>query len=127
MPGQPPLPHGSGSSPARSSEPCGPETAEAKVLFDQVASQGEVVRKLKAEKASKVGVLFCVCFCFSRYPLFSCPMESGKLLMFQLPALLSCLLEKPSVVLSPPTRSDCSLLGLRLSLTSYLTALYFNC
>ncbi|XP_054568889.1 bifunctional glutamate/proline--tRNA ligase isoform X2 [Eptesicus fuscus] len=53
VPGQPPLPHGSGSSPARSSEPCGPETAEAKVLFDQVASQGEVVRKLKAEKASK--------------------------------------------------------------------------
>ncbi|XP_045443070.1 bifunctional glutamate/proline--tRNA ligase isoform X1 [Pipistrellus kuhlii] len=53
VPGQPQLPHGSGSSPARSSEPCGPETAEAKVLFDQVASQGEVVRKLKAEKASK--------------------------------------------------------------------------
>ncbi|XP_014383540.1 PREDICTED: bifunctional glutamate/proline--tRNA ligase isoform X2 [Myotis brandtii] len=53
VPGQPPLPLGSGSSPARSSEPCGPETAEAKVLFDQVASQGEVVRKLKAEKASK--------------------------------------------------------------------------
>ncbi|ELK32163.1 Bifunctional aminoacyl-tRNA synthetase [Myotis davidii] len=56
VPGQPPLPHGSGSSPARSSEPCGPETAEAKVLFDQVASQGEVVRKLKAEKASKKDV-----------------------------------------------------------------------
>ncbi|CAK6442203.1 unnamed protein product [Pipistrellus nathusii] len=53
VPGQPPLSHGSASSPARSSEPCGPETAEAKVLFDQVASQGEVVRKLKAEKASK--------------------------------------------------------------------------
>lgn len=106
VPGQPPLPHGSGSSPARSSEPCGPETAEAKVLFDQVASQGEVVRKLKAEKASKVGVLFCVYFCFSRYLLFSCPMESGKLLMFPFPALLSA--REAFVVLSPPTRSDCT-------------------
>lgn len=84
VPGQPPLPHGSASSPARSSEPCGPETAEAKVLFDQVASQGEVVRKLKAEKASKVSVLFCVCVCvFSTLPAIffawntSCPMGCG--------------------------------------------------
>ncbi|XP_036787948.2 bifunctional glutamate/proline--tRNA ligase isoform X4 [Manis pentadactyla] len=53
IPGQPPLSQGSDSSPARSSEPTGPETPEAKVLFDKVASQGEVVRKLKAEKVSK--------------------------------------------------------------------------
>lgn len=53
VPGQPPLSQSSDSSPARSSETCGPETSEAKVLFDKVASQGEVVRKLKAEKASK--------------------------------------------------------------------------
>ncbi|XP_023488492.2 bifunctional glutamate/proline--tRNA ligase isoform X1 [Equus caballus] len=53
IPGQPPLSQSSDSSPTRSSEPCGPETPEAKVLFDKVASQGEVVRKLKAEKASK--------------------------------------------------------------------------
>ncbi|XP_036133398.1 bifunctional glutamate/proline--tRNA ligase isoform X2 [Molossus molossus] len=52
-PGQPPLSQSSDSTSARSSEPCGPETPEAKVLFDKVASQGEVVRKLKAEKASK--------------------------------------------------------------------------
>ncbi|XP_023389920.1 bifunctional glutamate/proline--tRNA ligase [Pteropus vampyrus] len=53
VPHQPALSQSSDSSPARSSEACGPETAEAKVLFDKVASQGEVVRKLKAEKASK--------------------------------------------------------------------------
>ncbi|XP_039739338.1 bifunctional glutamate/proline--tRNA ligase [Pteropus medius] len=53
VPNQPALSQSSDSSPARSSEACGPETAEAKVLFDKVASQGEVVRKLKAEKASK--------------------------------------------------------------------------
>lgn len=53
VPGQPPLSQSSDSSPARISEPCGPETPEAKALFDKVASQGEVVRKLKAEKASK--------------------------------------------------------------------------
>lgn len=53
VPGQPPSPASSDASPARSSEPYGPETAEARVLFDRVASQGEVVRKLKAEKASK--------------------------------------------------------------------------
>ncbi|KAM7050064.1 bifunctional glutamate/proline--tRNA ligase isoform 2-T2 [Molossus nigricans] len=52
-PGQPPLSRSSDATSARSSEPCGPETPEAKVLFDKVASQGEVVRKLKAEKASK--------------------------------------------------------------------------
>ncbi|XP_036984222.2 bifunctional glutamate/proline--tRNA ligase isoform X1 [Artibeus jamaicensis] len=53
IPGQPPSSASSDSSPARSSESCGPETPEAKVLFDKVASQGEVVRKLKAEKVSK--------------------------------------------------------------------------
>ncbi|XP_028387128.1 bifunctional glutamate/proline--tRNA ligase isoform X2 [Phyllostomus discolor] len=53
VPGQPPSPASSGSGPAGSSESCGAETAEAKALFDKVASQGEVVRKLKAEKASK--------------------------------------------------------------------------
>ncbi|XP_045040367.2 bifunctional glutamate/proline--tRNA ligase isoform X3 [Desmodus rotundus] len=53
VPGQPPSSASLDSSPARSSESCGPETPEAKVLFDRVASQGEVVRKLKAEKASK--------------------------------------------------------------------------
>uniref|UniRef100_A0A7N5K3C8 Bifunctional glutamate/proline--tRNA ligase n=1 Tax=Ailuropoda melanoleuca TaxID=9646 RepID=A0A7N5K3C8_AILME len=51
IPGQPPLSQSSDST--NSSEPSGPETPEAKVLFDKVASQGEVVRKLKAEKASK--------------------------------------------------------------------------
>ncbi|XP_016020562.2 bifunctional glutamate/proline--tRNA ligase isoform X2 [Rousettus aegyptiacus] len=53
VPNQPAPSQSSDSSPARTSEACGPETAEAKVLFDKVASQGEVVRKLKAEKASK--------------------------------------------------------------------------
>ncbi|ELW72561.1 Bifunctional aminoacyl-tRNA synthetase [Tupaia chinensis] len=53
IPGQPPCSQSSDSSPARNSEPAGPETPEAKVLFEKVASQGEAVRKLKAEKASK--------------------------------------------------------------------------
>uniref|UniRef100_A0A8C3WP12 Bifunctional glutamate/proline--tRNA ligase n=1 Tax=Catagonus wagneri TaxID=51154 RepID=A0A8C3WP12_9CETA len=53
IPGQPPSSQSSDSSPTRSSEPSGPETPEAKLLFDKVALQGEVVRKLKAEKASK--------------------------------------------------------------------------
>lgn len=53
IPGQPPSSQSSDSSPTRSCEPSGPETPEAKLLFDKVASQGEVVRKLKAEKASK--------------------------------------------------------------------------
>lgn len=59
VPNQPAPSQSSDSSPARTSEACGPETAEAKVLFDKVASQGEVVRKLKAEKASKVSVAVC--------------------------------------------------------------------
>ncbi|KAM5238586.1 bifunctional glutamate/proline--tRNA ligase isoform 2-T2 [Ctenodactylus gundi] len=41
------------ANPSTSTEPAGPDSPEAKVLFDKVASQGEVVRKLKAEKASK--------------------------------------------------------------------------
>uniref|UniRef100_A0A2K5CJ23 Glutamyl-tRNA synthetase n=1 Tax=Aotus nancymaae TaxID=37293 RepID=A0A2K5CJ23_AOTNA len=53
IPGQPPLSQSSDSSPARNSEPAGLETPEAKVLFDKVASQGDIVRKLKTEKASK--------------------------------------------------------------------------
>ncbi|KAM8814869.1 bifunctional glutamate/proline--tRNA ligase [Rhynchonycteris naso] len=53
VPGQPPLSPAPDPSSTRSSGPCGPETPEAKVLFDKVAAQGEVVRKLKAEKASK--------------------------------------------------------------------------
>lgn len=59
-PDQPASSPSSGSSPARSSAARGPETAEAQVLFDKVASQGEVVRRLKAEKASKVRVAVCV-------------------------------------------------------------------
>ncbi|XP_004699962.1 bifunctional glutamate/proline--tRNA ligase isoform X2 [Echinops telfairi] len=51
VPGQPALSQNSASE--SSSEPSGPETPEAKGLFDQVASQGEVVRKLKGEKAPK--------------------------------------------------------------------------
>lgn len=61
VPGQPPAPQKSHSSSVSSSEPAGPETPEAKMLFDRVACQGDVVRKLKAEKASKVSVgLLCV-------------------------------------------------------------------
>lgn len=41
------------SSPVSNAKPVGSETPEAKLLFDRVACQGEVVRKLKAEKASK--------------------------------------------------------------------------
>ncbi|XP_048665303.1 bifunctional glutamate/proline--tRNA ligase isoform X3 [Marmota marmota marmota] len=53
IPGQPPSSQSSDSNPIRNSDTAGPETPEAKVLFDKVASQGEVVRKLKAEKVSK--------------------------------------------------------------------------
>jgi len=34
--------------------PSGPDTTEAKALFNKVALQGDEVRKLKAEKAEKV-------------------------------------------------------------------------
>lgn len=74
IPGQPPSSQSSDSSPSRSSEPRGPETPEAKSLFDKVATQGEVVRKLKAEKASKVSVVLTfVCFCFLHYRPLSLP------------------------------------------------------
>lgn len=53
VPGQPPAPQNSHSNPVNSTEPAASEKPEAKVLFDRVACQGEVVRKLKAEKASK--------------------------------------------------------------------------
>ncbi|XP_058525175.1 bifunctional glutamate/proline--tRNA ligase [Ochotona princeps] len=53
VPGQPPLSQSTDSKPAGNSEPAGPETSDAKALFDRVACQGEVVRKLKAEKVSK--------------------------------------------------------------------------
>ena len=79
VPGQPPSSQSADSSPPRSSEPSGPETPEAKLLFDKVASQGEVVRKLKAEKVSKVSVVLTfVCFCFVHYRLLSlCRMLSA--------------------------------------------------
>lgn len=53
VPGQPLSSPSADSSQAKGSQSSGPETPEAKALFNQVASQGEAVRKLKAEKASK--------------------------------------------------------------------------
>lgn len=53
VPGQLPASQNSHSSPVSNAELVGSETPEAKLLFDRVACQGEVVRKLKAEKASK--------------------------------------------------------------------------
>nr|XP_005483058.1 bifunctional glutamate/proline--tRNA ligase isoform X3 [Zonotrichia albicollis] len=47
-PGNPPV-----SGTAQSSKPETPGTLDSKALYDKVAEQGEVVRKLKAEKASK--------------------------------------------------------------------------
>lgn len=87
IPGQPPSSQSSDSSPTRSCEPSGPETPEAKLLFDKVASQGEVVRKLKAEKASKVSVVSRLCASFFAFQaLFFvwntfCPVRSGQLLL----------------------------------------------
>ncbi|XP_007481476.1 bifunctional glutamate/proline--tRNA ligase [Monodelphis domestica] len=52
-PGQPPLFQSSASSPGRIMETSGADAPEAKALFDQVAAQGDEVRKLKAEKAAK--------------------------------------------------------------------------
>lgn len=63
MPGQPPASQNPHSNPVSNAEPLGSEKPEAKVLFDRVACQGEVVRKLKAEKASKVSVGFSLCGC----------------------------------------------------------------
>ncbi|XP_060102446.1 bifunctional glutamate/proline--tRNA ligase isoform X11 [Heteronotia binoei] len=55
-PGQPP----DFQAPAVTQPTCtatsGPDTPEAKALFNKVAAQGEVVRKLKAEKAEKATV-----------------------------------------------------------------------
>lgn len=70
VPGQPLSSQSLDSSPVRSSEPRGPETSEAKVLFDKVASQGEVVRKLKTEKASKVSVAFHLLLFFTSQVIF---------------------------------------------------------
>jgi bifunctional glutamyl/prolyl-tRNA synthetase len=66
IPGQPPSSQRSDSSPGPAG--AGPETPEAKVLFDKIACQGEVVRKLKMEKASKVSVL-CSLYVFVFYVL----------------------------------------------------------
>lgn len=55
-PGQPPT----FQAPAVNQPTCtatsGPDTPEAKALFNKVAAQGEVVRKLKAEKADKARI-----------------------------------------------------------------------
>uniref|UniRef100_A0A4X2KTG4 Bifunctional glutamate/proline--tRNA ligase n=1 Tax=Vombatus ursinus TaxID=29139 RepID=A0A4X2KTG4_VOMUR len=51
-PSQPPF-QSSVSSPAKIIEISEPDTPEAKALFDQVAAQGDEVRKLKAEKVTK--------------------------------------------------------------------------
>uniref|UniRef100_K7FW45 Glutamyl-prolyl-tRNA synthetase 1 n=1 Tax=Pelodiscus sinensis TaxID=13735 RepID=K7FW45_PELSI len=52
-PGYLPAAQISASSPTTSTEISGPDTPEAKVLFNKVACQGEEVRKLKAGKAEK--------------------------------------------------------------------------
>ncbi|XP_019405037.1 PREDICTED: bifunctional glutamate/proline--tRNA ligase isoform X4 [Crocodylus porosus] len=52
-PGHPPAAQISASPQATSTETSGSDTPEAKALYDKVALQGEVVRKLKAEKAEK--------------------------------------------------------------------------
>lgn len=47
-------------------------TLDSKALYDKVAEQGEVVRKLKAEKASKVMIKLIFCFCLGLHShLFS--------------------------------------------------------
>ncbi|XP_054836710.1 bifunctional glutamate/proline--tRNA ligase isoform X4 [Eublepharis macularius] len=52
-PGQPPALQTSALTQPASTGTSGPDTPEAKALFNKVAAQGEVVRKLKAEKAEK--------------------------------------------------------------------------
>ncbi|XP_060610231.2 bifunctional glutamate/proline--tRNA ligase isoform X6 [Anolis sagrei] len=52
-PGQPPASQALPLNQPRSAANCGPDTAEAKALFNKVALQGEEVRKLKSEKAEK--------------------------------------------------------------------------
>ncbi|KAM4861247.1 bifunctional glutamate/proline--tRNA ligase [Thomomys bottae] len=53
IPGQCPSSQSSDSGSIKNIGTAAPDTSEAKALFDKVACQGEVVRKLKAEKASK--------------------------------------------------------------------------
>ncbi|XP_012870440.1 PREDICTED: bifunctional glutamate/proline--tRNA ligase [Dipodomys ordii] len=53
IPGQSPSSQSSDSGSVKNTGTAGPETSEAKAFFDKVACQGEIVRKLKAEKASK--------------------------------------------------------------------------
>ncbi|XP_053239101.1 bifunctional glutamate/proline--tRNA ligase isoform X8 [Podarcis raffonei] len=52
-PGQLPAPQAHALNQPASTETSGPDSAEAKALFNKVALQGEEVRKLKAEKAEK--------------------------------------------------------------------------
>ncbi|CAI5770951.1 glutamate proline--tRNA ligase isoform X2 [Podarcis lilfordi] len=52
-PGQLPAPQAHALNQPASPETSGPDSAEAKALFNKVALQGEEVRKLKAEKAEK--------------------------------------------------------------------------
>ncbi|XP_019372022.1 PREDICTED: bifunctional glutamate/proline--tRNA ligase [Gavialis gangeticus] len=52
-PGHPPAAQTSASPQATSTETSGSDTPEAKALYDKVALQGEVIQKLKAEKAEK--------------------------------------------------------------------------
>lgn len=65
-PGNPPV---SGTAQSPKLETSG--TLDSKALYDKVAEQGEVVRKLKAEKASKVMIKLIFCFCLGLHsPLF---------------------------------------------------------
>lgn len=57
-PGNPPA---SGTAQSPKLETSG--TLDSKALYDKVAEQGEVVRKLKAEKASKVMIKIILWFC----------------------------------------------------------------
>lgn len=52
-PGHPPVAKGA-LPPLSNPVPSGPDTPEAKAMFNKVALQGDEVRKLKAEKAEKV-------------------------------------------------------------------------
>ncbi|XP_020664115.3 bifunctional glutamate/proline--tRNA ligase isoform X6 [Pogona vitticeps] len=52
-PGQPPSLPASSSNQTASTKTSGPDSTEEKALFNKVALQGEVVRKLKSEKAEK--------------------------------------------------------------------------
>ncbi|XP_042330475.1 bifunctional glutamate/proline--tRNA ligase isoform X4 [Sceloporus undulatus] len=52
-PGQPPLPQALPLNHPTSTATSGPDTAEAKALFNKVALQGEEVRRLKSDKAEK--------------------------------------------------------------------------